>query len=147
VPQRIALDTNIYIQALRQPDRLAALKRFLRQGGVRVRLQAVVAVVLRAGARDDAQLAAVEQLVRPYAENDRIVVPSFEAFLQAGRVLAAIARRERMPLAEAPRSFTNDVLIATSCREADTVLITENARDFAAIQRHLRGFAFRERLG
>jgi predicted nucleic acid-binding protein len=146
VPQRIALDTNIYIHALRQPDRLAALKRFLRQAGDRVRLHAVVALELRAGARDDAQLAAVEQLVRPYAENDRIVVPSFEAFLQAGRVLAAVAARERMPLAEAPRSL-NDVLIATSCREADTVLITENARDFAAIQRHVRGFAFRERLG
>jgi predicted nucleic acid-binding protein len=147
VPQRIALDTNIYIHALRQPERLAALKRFLRQAGDRVHLHAIVALELRAGVRDEAQLAGVDGLVRPYQESNRIVLPTFEAFMHAGRVLCAVAQRERIPLGDAPRSFTNDVLIATSCRETGTVLITENARDFTAIQRHLRGFKFLDRLG
>ena len=39
-------------------------------------------------------------------------------------------------------SLVNDVLIATSCREARVRLVTENAGDFATLQRHLRGFRF-----
>jgi predicted nucleic acid-binding protein len=67
-------------------------------------------------------------------------LPSFDAFLQAGRVIAALATCER--LAVAAGSFTNDVILASACRESDVVLVTENLRDFAAIQRHLRGFRF-----
>jgi predicted nucleic acid-binding protein len=36
----------------------------------------------------------------------------------------------------------NDVLIAASCREAGARLVTENVGDYAAVQRHLRGFRF-----
>jgi predicted nucleic acid-binding protein len=96
---------------------------------------------LRAGARTDPQAAGVEDLVRSYATREHIVVPTFEAFMQAGRVLAALAEKERMSAVYAP-ALTNDAIIAASCREGDVVLVTENARDFAAIKRHLRGFRF-----
>lgn len=135
-----ALDTNVYIRALRDPAARVRLKRFLLRAGHRVRLSAVVALELRAGARSPAQERAVEALLSPYARRERVVVPGFDAFAQAGRVVAALATRERMT--QPAPSFTNDVLLASSCRESGVVLVTENQGDFASIQRHLRGFHF-----
>ncbi|MDB4874972.1 MAG: Ribonuclease VapC [Gemmatimonadetes bacterium] len=137
-----ALDTNVYVNALRNADRLAKLKRFLMRAGTRLRVHAVVALELRAGARTPAHDDAVARLLSPYAERERVVVPSFDAFSQAGRVLAALGVRERVVLADAPGSLTNDAVLAASCRETGVVLVTENHKDFAAIQRHLRGFRF-----
>ena len=136
-----ALDSNIYIRALRDARKLAVLKRFLMRYGMRVRVSSVVALELRMGARTDAQATAVEDFVRPYATRERVVVPSFEAFMEAGRVLATLADKERISAAYTP-ALTNDAVLAASCREADVVLVTENARDFTAIKRLLRGFRF-----
>ncbi len=138
----IALDTNVYVSALRSRERLPELKRLLLRIGTRIRVSAVVALELRAGALTRAHEDAVEELFAPYVSRARLLVPSFECFVQAGRVLSAIAQKERTPLADAPRSFVNDVLLAASCRENDVTLMTANARDFTAIQRHLRGFRF-----
>lgn len=140
--ETFALDTNVYISALRSRERLLALKRFRLRAGTRMRVSAVVALELRAGALTRAHEDAVEELVAPYVSRDWVLVPSFECYVQAGRVLSAIAQKERTSLASAPRSFVNDVLLAASCRENDVTLVTENARDFKAIQRHLRGFRF-----
>ena len=139
-----ALDTNLYVRAFRDARELAALKRFLLRVGARVVLPAVVAVELRAGARAAAHEAAVDGLVAPYAERRRVLVPSFGAFLQAGRVLADLVRHERLVLADAPRSLTGDALLAAACREAGVVLVTDNHADFARIKRHLRGFRFEQ---
>jgi len=139
MPAPYALDTNVYIGALRDAAALARLKRFLLRSGQRIRLNAVVALELRAGARTPALERAVAKLVEPHVTRERIVVPSFEAYLQAGRVIASLATHEGvMPSA----SFTNDVILATSCREEGVTLVTGNHRDFAAIQRQLRGFRF-----
>ncbi|HVX40698.1 MAG TPA: type II toxin-antitoxin system VapC family toxin [Gemmatimonadaceae bacterium] len=138
----VALDTNVYISALRSRERLLALKRFRLRSGHRMRLSAVVALELRAGALTRAHEDAVEELVAPYLARDLVLGPSFECFVQAGRVLSSLAQRERGSLADAPRSFINDVLLAASCRENDVTLVSENARDFKTIQRHLRGFRF-----
>ena len=140
-----ALDTNVYIEALRNAGRLARLKKFLLRAGARVRFSAVVALELRAGARARVQEKAVDDLLAPYAEREQIVVPTFRAYVEAGRVLAALSVRERVALGSAPPSLRNDALLAASCRESEVVLVTENSRDFAAIQRHLRGFRFAAR--
>lgn len=137
----LALDSNVYIGALRNADRLARLKRFLLRVGLRVRLSAVVALELRAGARTAAQESAVRDLFASHVTRDRVLIPSFAAYAEGGRVLAALAARERVDVARGG-SLVNDVLLATSCREADVRLVTENVRDFAAVQRHLRGFRF-----
>jgi predicted nucleic acid-binding protein len=136
------LDTNVYIEALRNADRLAHLKRFLMRAGTRVRINGVVALELRAGARTPAHEQALEALLAPYAARARVIVPSFAAFVHAGRVLAALTVRERVVLSRASRALTYDVLLAASCREANVVLVTANDRDFSAIGRHLRGFRF-----
>lgn len=136
-----ALDSNVYIGALRNADRLARLKRFLLRAGLRVRLSAVVALELRAGARTTAQESAVRDLFASHVTRDRVLVPSVAAYAEAGRVLAALTARENIDFARAG-SLVNDVLLAASCREADVRLVTENVRDFAAVHRHLRGFRF-----
>jgi predicted nucleic acid-binding protein len=143
MPELLALDTNVYIRALRDRDRLRALKRFLMRTGMRLRVSAVVALELRTGARTPAQEQSVSDLVSSYVDRDRVMVPTFDAYLQGGRVLAALATREGVDVSRAG-SLVNDVLIAASCREADVRLVTENVRDFVALQRHLRGFRFVE---
>ena len=82
-----------------------------------------------------------EDLVRPHATRERVVVPSFEASMHAGRVLAALVEKDRSSAAYTS-ALTNDAIIAASCREADVVLVSENTRDFTAIKRQLRGFRF-----
>ena len=139
MPALYALDTNVYVDALRDGAALARLKRFLLRTGQRIRLNAVVVLELRAGARRRAQERAVEALVSPHVTRDRVVVPSFESYAQAGRVIALLATRERTTPAA---SLANDVLLASSCRGAGVTLVTGNHRDFAAIQRHLQGFRF-----
>lgn len=136
-----ALDTNVYIAALRDSSRLASLKRFLLRFGTRTHLHAVVAMELRTGVRSERHARALATLVAPYALRDLVIVPSFEAFLQAGRALAALSARERVDVSES--ALVADALLASSCREAGVVLVTENVRHFAALQRHVRGFRFR----
>lgn len=136
-----ALDTSVYIRALRDGNRLGALKRFLIRAGTRVRVSAVVALELRAGARTGAQEQAVGDLIELYGSRGRAIVPSLAAYVESGRVLATLGTREGVDVSRAG-SLVNDVLIATSCREAQVQLVTENTGDFAMLQRHLRGFRF-----
>src|SRR5262249_22263487 len=111
-----ALDSNIYVRALRDREQLAIVKRFLIRTCTRIRINGVVALELRAGARSTAQAEAVDALIKPYAERGRVVPASFDSFVEAGRVLSALSARERAGVADAPRSLWNDVLIATTCR-------------------------------
>jgi predicted nucleic acid-binding protein len=139
--EALVLDANVYIRALRDRERLVQLKRFLLRIGLRVRVNAVVALELQAGARTSAHERAVSELLSSYLTRGRVIVPSFEAFAQGGRILAALAAREGVDIARAG-SLVNDVLIATSCREAQARLVTENVGHFSAVQRYLRGFRF-----
>lgn len=142
MPDIFALDTSIYIRGLRDAVALAELKAFRKRAGLRMVISGVVAMELGAGAMTEQHEAAVSDLLDPYAARGLVVPVSYASCMQAGRVLAALARHERIDLARAPRSLTNDVLIAASCREAGVVLVTDNSRDFTRIQRHLRGFRF-----
>lgn len=142
MPDLFALDTSLYIRALRDAVALAELKEFRRRAGLRMVIAGVVAMELGAGAVTEQHEAAVTDLLEPYAARGLVIPVSYTSCMQAGRVLAALARHERVDLARAARSLTNDVLIAASCRESGVVLVTDNSRDFTAIQRHLRGFRF-----
>lgn len=136
-----ALDTNVYIRALRVRESMVALRSFLLRFGTRVRMNAVVAQELRAGAVTPAHEGAVDDLLGAYTRRERVIAPSFAAHVEAGRVLAALHRSDGIQVSRAG-SLVNDVLLATSCREAGVCLVTENVGDFAAAQRHLRGFRF-----
>lgn len=142
MPDLYALDSNVYIDALRSRADLEPLTAFLLRAGGRVVVSAVVAMELRAGAFTNDDEADVHALLGAYRQRGRMIVPTFEAYVQAGRVLAALRfpsrSRGRIPAS----SFVADVLLAASCREAGVVLVTKNTADFSRIQRHLRGFRF-----
>ena len=142
MPDVYAIDSSVYIPALRNGNELVALRQFLRMARRNVVVAGVVAMELRAGASTAQHVNAVDALLDQYAQRERVIAASYAAHVEAGRVLAALVARERVVRAQAPRSLTADVLIATTCREHDVVLITANDGDFTAIQRHLRGFRF-----
>ena len=53
-----------------------------------------------------------------------------------------MVQTEGLVLANVRKSFTNDVVLAVSCRERGVTLITANKRDFARIRRFVAGFNF-----
>lgn len=143
MPDRYALDTNVYIGATRDRDERDALKRFLLRAGTRVYLSAVVAAELRAGALTMEQEIALGDLLQPYRSRDMVLTPTFEAYVEAGRVLAALRPGGgRATAGKAGTPLIADALLASSCRESGVVLVTRNSGDFTRIQRHLRGFRF-----
>ncbi len=136
------IDTNIYVDALRNGEQMGELKRFLLRAGTRVRLNGIVAMELLAGAGSPAHIDAVSALITPYGLRGWTTSPSFEACAQAGRALAGLALGKRGRRRTIPPALVSDALIAASCREAGAVLVTKNAADFATLQRHMRGFRF-----
>lgn len=49
-----------------------------------------------------------------------------------------MARKDGLEPGRVSKSFTNDVLLALSCREAGCILVTENDRDFRRIKRFVQ---------
>ena len=136
-----AIDSSVYIDALRDRDRMDLLKRFLGRAGGRVALCGVVAMELRAGARTPEQQGAIDALIGAYVHRSRVIATSFQACWQAGRALADLAGRHPGSAAMAA-TLVADAQIAAACREVGATLITNNARDFARLQRYMRGFRF-----
>jgi predicted nucleic acid-binding protein len=134
--RKYLLDSNCYIDASRDPGALAALQEFVARAAPGLHVSAVVAAELRAGARSVRDRRIIEQrLLGPFARHERILTPSAAAWDALGRTLATLRDREGLALAQVPRSFAFDVLLAFTCREAGAVLVTANARDMARIRR------------
>jgi predicted nucleic acid-binding protein len=135
---RWVLDTNVYVRASRDGETRRALNAFHDRHFARTDVAATVWLELQIGARSRTEQADLDALVRPFT----ILTPSARAFQQAGRVLAALHKRERLDPATVRASFHYDVLLACTVREHRRTLITYNAGDFTRIQRHLKGFRF-----
>lgn len=124
---KFALDTNVFVDAIRDPGAASAFETFLVRALPFTYLSAVVAQELRAGARTQAQAVALQRgLLDPFVRRGRVFSPSTSAFIESGRILAAIQEP----------SLANDALLAASCREQGITLIT-NDRDFRRIARFL----------
>jgi predicted nucleic acid-binding protein len=133
--RKYALDSNCYIDAVREPAANAALEAFTAREAPRLYLSAVVAAELRAGARssrDRRQLD--EQVFAPFVRRGRVLTPSVAAWDALGLTLSRLRLEGALDLASVPRGFVFDVLIAFSCREAGAVLITRNTRDMERIR-------------
>ncbi len=77
-------------------------------------------------------------LVGPLARAGRVITPSQSAWEQAGVAIAVMARREGRDLRCMAKPLVNDFLLAASCRESGSILITDNAADFKLIQKYLK---------
>jgi predicted nucleic acid-binding protein len=139
---KYALDTNIFIDGFRSDEAQAEVFVFLNRALPFVYLSAVVMQELAARARTAEAVRAVQRGVfAPFERRQRVFAPSSEAFVESGRVLAAIAAREGWQrLGEKP-SFLNDALIAASCRERGITLITRDG-DFERLAPLVKGFRF-----
>jgi predicted nucleic acid-binding protein len=134
--RKYALDSSCYIDASRDVAALAAMQGFVARAAPGLYVSSVVAAELRGGARSARDRKVLEQKVLgPFARRDRMLTPSAAAWDALGHTLATLREREGLQLAQVPRSFAFDVLLAYSCREHGVVLVTANARDMARIRR------------
>jgi predicted nucleic acid-binding protein len=139
---KYVLDTQLFINAFRDPAANHALEKFHREFAPFEHLSVVVAQELRAGAGSPGDRQAVEQnVLSAFVRPHRVITPSAAAWHRSGDVLAAMAKQEGLELSRVSKAFGNDILLAASCREAGCVLITDNVRDFSRIQRFI-DFAF-----
>ncbi|TVP78231.1 MAG: type II toxin-antitoxin system VapC family toxin [Gemmatimonadales bacterium] len=138
--KRYVLDSNLYIEAVRDAGRAEELKRFVAQCLPSIYLHAAVAQELLAGAVDHRRARLIEEsLIRPFERRERIITPRFGTWKRAGRIMARLVQEKRMSAGGFGRSFVNDCLLGASCREDGFALITRNTRDFKLIQ-HVEPF-------
>jgi predicted nucleic acid-binding protein len=137
--RRYTVDTNLYIDALRTEEGKAALNAFHASCAPFEHLSAVVAHELLAGVRGRAAAKLESSIVAPFERRGRVVTPSYDAWKEAGRVLAELIAPQAW--VTVTRSFVNDVLLAMSCRESGLVLVTKNVTDCARIAA-VRSFDF-----
>ena len=133
---RYVLDTNIYIAADRETSWAEELDRFSSAHLPFIYLHGVVAQELLAGAIDQRREKLVEDsLIVPFERRGRVIAPSFAAWKSAGRVATRLVQRKLMSPGGFNRSFFNDCVLATSCRERGLTLITRSREDFDRIRK------------
>jgi predicted nucleic acid-binding protein len=127
---KVIPDTNILIGWLRErkySDLLFGL------GLVRY-LSSIVAMELYAGAHLKKDKDGVDRIYNIFNKTRRIVVPEKSSFPKAGIVLDDLRTRQGYDLKKTV-SLSHDVLIALSALSIGATVITENQKDFLAIQR------------
>jgi predicted nucleic acid-binding protein len=124
--QSALFDTSIYVSALRRGDAGPAVARFVDETDMW--LSAVVLEELYAGARERDQHV-VELIERHFDEESRILLPEFEDWIQAGKVLSRLAAKYDYEKIGRNR-LTNDALMAMSAARAGVTIVTANVRDF-----------------
>lgn len=105
---------------------------------------AVVLLELIASAKDESERKRYETLARDYSKDGSLIVPNFDDWLLASRILHWLSNdRKRKAGGKAPRlkpgasqRMAFDALIAVSARRLKATVITDNWDDFKAIQRY-----------
>lgn len=137
--RKYSLDTQLFINAFRDPSANDLLQRFHRAFAPFEYLSVVVAQELRAGVRRNGDLRLLERhVLNVFERAGRTFTPSANAWHRSGDLLSAMARGEGLEVGRLSKSFANDVLLALSCREAGCVLVTDNERDFERIRRYVK---------
>ena len=136
--KKYVIDTNLYVRAFRNESDAAELERFYAGFAPATYLSSVVAHEVLVGARSERKRREVEKaMARPFRRTKRVITPSHGAWEESGKGLARLAQAEGLDLRRVPKSFVNDMLLAASCRESGTVLVTDNAADFRRIGRYI----------
>jgi predicted nucleic acid-binding protein len=132
--QRVIIDTNVYIDWMN--DGLYEAVIFQRDAVKH--LSAVVIMELAAGAFSVRDRRLVREISSAFGRVGRIVAPTVSMYQEAGEVLRKLQDSFDYTL-DSAYGLANDVLIALSALSIGAVVITQNDRDFAAIQR-IRSF-------
>lgn len=133
--RRLILDTNLYIDWFNT----GAHEPLLFQSDAVKMMSTVVMMELLAGAHAVRDRTRLHDLFRTFRKLGRLLVPSAEVYEEAGGVLRQLQAVHGYSLRQA-HSLTNDVLIALSARAVGGTVVTQNQRDFLAIQsiRHFK---------
>jgi predicted nucleic acid-binding protein len=138
-PRKYVLDTQLFINAFRDPPANERLQAFHRAFSPFEYLSVIVAQELRAGLKRRQDRKALERnVLKIFTQADRILTPSAAAWHRSGDLLAEMAWQEGLEAPRVSKAFANDILLALSCRESGCVLITDNARDFQRIRRFIQ---------
>ncbi len=133
--RKFTVDTNLYVRAARNHADAEPLKRFYGAFAPHLHLCSVVLHELLVGAQNDEMARRIhEEIARPFDRTGRIIPPSHRSWIVAGESLAKLAAAGYVDRSALPRSFINDVLLASCCREAGVTLVTDNTRDFERIK-------------
>lgn len=136
--RKYVLDTQLFINAFRDPIANETLQRFHRAFSPFEFLSVIVAQELRAGVRKPSDRKALERhVLRVFERAGRTITPSQDAWHRSGDVLSEMAQQEGLEVARVSKAFANDLMLALSCRESGCVLVTENDRDFSRIRRFI----------
>jgi predicted nucleic acid-binding protein len=139
---KYTLDTNIFIDSFRDEKTQGELFAFLHRALPFTYLSAVVMQELAVGARTPQASRDLQRGVfDPFERRRRVFAPSITAFVESGRVLAALAAKEGWQLVDNKPSLLNDALIAMSCREQGMTLVTKDG-DFKRLATFVRGFRY-----
>jgi predicted nucleic acid-binding protein len=133
-------DTNVAIAAARDRDERARFDSFIRAKRGQVWLHATVWLELQVGARHEKERAALDSFVEPFVDTDRVLVPSQDAWHQAGRVLSRLADEHGVDVRRS--SIHHDAIIAASTRESGFTVLTYNLADFQLIAPYLSRLMF-----
>ncbi len=128
--QRVIIDTNVYIDWMND----GLYETVIFQRDALKHLSAVVIMELAAGAFSVRDRRLVREISSAFGSVGRIVAPTVSMYQEAGVVLRRLQESLGYTLASA-HGLTNDVLIALSARSIGALVITQNDRDFAAIQK------------
>ena len=132
--QKYSLDTNLFIEALQDEAANERLIQFHSEFAPFEYLHAVVVQELQAGVKPGRNLRLLDKhILGPFLRRERLITPSFTAWKRSGDVLRELTRRDGLDSGRVRKSFGNDILLATSCREAGVTLITNNLGDFRRI--------------
>ena len=127
--RRLVIDTNIYIDWLNA----GRYEDILFQRDAVKHLSAVVLMELRAGAFSSSDRRLVQRVESAFDKAGRILAPSRAVFSEAGDALRRL-QADRGFRVDISHSIVNDVLIALSARSIGAIVVTQNERDYQAIQ-------------
>lgn len=137
--RKYALDTNLYIEAIRDREAAEELQTFYSVFAPATYLSSVVLHELLVGASNPAKAREIREMVAsPFRRTRRILTPTAVAWEDAAEAIATMARREKRELRTLPKSLVNDYLLAASCRESGVVLVTRNVADFEGIKKYIK---------
>lgn len=125
----VVIDTNVYVDWLNSRRH----EEVLFQPETVKFLSAVVVLELYAGAFSAVDRKILGQITRMMKKAGRILVPSWPIYRDAGNVLRELQVLRGYNPGKSG-SLSNDVLIALSARSIGATVVTQNGKDFLAIQ-------------
>jgi len=135
---KYVLDTQLFINAFRDPVANETLQRFHRAFSPFEYLSVIVAQELRAGVSKPSDRKALERnVLRVFERTGRTITPSSDAWHRSGDLFSEMAQQEGLEVARVSKALANDLMLALSCRESGCVLVTDNDRDFSRIRRFI----------